>query len=322
MLVLGLQGSPRKKGNTNYMMTLFMEEAARAGARTKTIDVTRKHIQPCKELVVCERKGFCPIDDDMQHEIYALLRRAEVVVISSPVFFYNVTAQLKALIDRSQTLWARKYKLKLKDPAHKQRLGFMLAAAATSGKNLFEGLNLTANYFFDAIDARFSGSLVYRKIEGPKDMREHPTVRADTRKAVDELLAPLVKRKKILFAGRQDACRSQVAAALAQANGGDRFDVSCAGIRPAQTVNSDMVKLMQAKGIDMAFRIPQSVETAIAENSFEIIVNLGSGKSLPSGTDAEIIEWDLPDPAGQTVESLNPLFEDIENRVNKLIEAG
>jgi multimeric flavodoxin WrbA/protein-tyrosine-phosphatase len=321
MLVLGLQGSPRKKGNTNYMMALFMEEAARLGLRTKTIDVTRKHIQPCKELVVCERKGFCPIDDDMRHEIYGLLRRAEVVVISSPVFFYNVTAQLKALIDRSQTLWARKYKLKLKDPAHKQRQGFMLAAGATGGKNLFEGLNLTANYFFDAIDARFAGSLVYRQIEGPKDMQEHPTVRADTRKAVNELLAPLVKRKRILFAGRQDVCRSQMAAALTQLNGGDRFDVSCGGSRPAETVSPEMVKVMQAKGIDMAFRTPRSAETAVEEKPPDIIVNLGYGKSFPSGTGAEIIEWDLPEPAGLTVESLHDLYDEIENRVIKLIQA-
>jgi protein-tyrosine-phosphatase len=209
----------------------------------------------------------------------------------------------------------------LKDPAHKQRQGFMLAAGATGGKNLFEGLNLTANYFFDAIDARFAGSLVYRQIEGPKDMQEHPTVRADTRKAVNELLAPLVKRKRILFAGRQDVCRSQMAAALTQLNGGDRFDVSCGGSRPAETVSPEMVKVMQAKGIDMAFRTPRSAETAVEEKPPDIIVNLGYGKSFPSGTGAEIIEWDLPEPAGLTVESLHDLYDEIENRVIKLIQA-
>ena len=86
------------------------------GARTHVIDCTQKNIIPCKEYVVCEKKGFCPIEDDVRDEIYPLLRQAEVVVIATPIFFYNMTAQLKAVIDRCQTFWARKYKLKLKDP--------------------------------------------------------------------------------------------------------------------------------------------------------------------------------------------------------------
>ena len=48
----------------------------------------------------CEKKGFCPIDDDMPHEIYPLIRKADVIVVATPIFFYNTTAQMKALIDR------------------------------------------------------------------------------------------------------------------------------------------------------------------------------------------------------------------------------
>ena len=73
MLVLGLQGSPRKKGNTNYLISSFMDAAEKSGARTVTIDVTKKNIIPCKEYTVCEKKGFCPIDDDVKEEIYPLL---------------------------------------------------------------------------------------------------------------------------------------------------------------------------------------------------------------------------------------------------------
>jgi multimeric flavodoxin WrbA len=153
MLVLGLQGSPRKKGNTNYLLSTFMDEAEKFGARTQVVDATHKNIIPCKEYIVCEKKGFCPIDDDMKDEIYPLLREADVIVLASPVFFYNVTAQLKALIDRSQTLWARKYKLNLTDPARNYRRGFLLSVGATKGKNLFEGIDLTAQYFFEPTGA-------------------------------------------------------------------------------------------------------------------------------------------------------------------------
>ena len=63
-------------------------------------------------VVFVKKNGYCVTqDDDMAHEIYPLLRAADAVVLASPIYFYNVTAQLKAPIDRSQTLWARKYKL-------------------------------------------------------------------------------------------------------------------------------------------------------------------------------------------------------------------
>ena len=142
MLIFGLQGSPRKKGNTNFLLSTFMEAAEKKGARTHTVDVTKKNILPCKEYTVCEKKGFCPIDDDVRDEIYPLLRRADVVVVATPIFFYNMSSQLKAVIDRCQMFWARKYKLKLKDPGANMRRGFLLSVGATKGKNLFEGLQL------------------------------------------------------------------------------------------------------------------------------------------------------------------------------------
>ena len=256
MLVFGLQGSPRKKGNTNFLLTTFMQAAENNGARTRTIDVCRKNIIPCKEYTVCEKKGFCPIDDDVKDEIYPTLRQADIVVIASPIFFYNMTAQLKAVIDRCQTFWARKYKLKLKDPGANMRRGFLLSVGATRGKNLFEGLQLTAQYFFDAIGAEYSGNLIYRGIEGPTDMAGHPTVVEDVANAVEKLLRPFRGRQKVLFACRENACRSQMASAFAQSLAGDKLDVLNGGSEPAEKINPDMVKVMHEKGIDMGFRTP------------------------------------------------------------------
>jgi multimeric flavodoxin WrbA len=319
MLVLGLQGSPRKKGNTNYLLKTFLKESASLGANTKFIEAAQKNIIPCKEYIVCEKKGFCPIDDDMKHEIYPLLRKADVIVAASPVFFYNVTAQLKALIDRSQTLWARKYKLKLKDPARHYRRGFLLAVAATKGKNLFEGMHLTAQYFFDAVGASFEGSLTYRSIEGPKDMQNHPTVADDVKAAVNKLLQPLINRKKILFACRENSCRSQMASAFAQYYAGDKLDVLNGGSQPADKINPTMVEAMQAKGLDMAFRIPQTIDTAIKNNTPEIIVTMGCGEECPFVPGARMIDWDLPDPAGKSKEFMRNVRDEIDKRVKTLI---
>jgi multimeric flavodoxin WrbA len=272
MLVLGFQGSPRKKGNTSFLLSTFMQAAESLGAQTRIIEVTQKNIIPCKEYVVCEKKGFCPIDDDIKTEIYPLIRQAEVVVLASPIFFFNMTAQLKAVVDRCQLFWARKYKLKLTDPAKKTKCGFVLSVGASKGKNLFEGLQLTAKYFFDAIDARFEGSLTYREIEGPKDMSKHPKVRTDVEKAAADLIGPLIGRKKILFACRENACRSQMAGAFAQYLAGDKFEVINGGSQPADQVNPDMIKAMHEKGIDMALRVPQSIASAISNNAPDVIV--------------------------------------------------
>ena len=320
MLVVGLQGSPRKKGNTNYLLSIFLEEAAHLGARTRTVEVPRMNILPCKELVVCEKKGYCPIDDDMKSEVYSLLWEADVIAVASPIFFYNVTAQLKALIDRCQTMWARKYCLKLADPARGHRKGILLAAAATKGKNLFEGMQLTIKYFFDAVGASFENSLTYRRIEGPKDMRNHPTVRSDVREAAEGLLGAFVQRKKVLFAGRKNAGRSQMAGAFARLHGGTRLDVMSGGSQPAGEIDPQMVEVMQEKGIDMAFRAPRPIEAVLALDSPDVIVTVGGGDPFPDVLGAEVIDWDLPDPAGRSTADMRQVRDDIEARVRSLID--
>jgi arsenate reductase (thioredoxin) len=319
MLVLGLQGSPRKKGNTNFLLETFMKAAENSGARTHIFDCTQKNVIPCKEYVVCEKKGFCPIADDVRDEIYPLLRQAEVVVIATPIFFYNMTAQLKAVIDRCQTFWARKYKLKLKDPGADMRRGFLLAVGATKGKNLFEGLNLTTQYFFDAIGAKFEGSLTYRGIEGPKDMAGCPTVQDDVAKAVQGILQPFNGRKKVLFACRENACRSQMASAFAQSLAGDKLEIFNAGSDPAANVHPDMVTVMHEKGIDMGFRRPQTIDEVISHDTPEIIITMGCAEQCPLVPGARKIDWDLPDPAGKPIESMRAVRAEIEKRVQNLI---
>jgi len=321
MLVLGLQGSPRKKGNTNFLLTSFLQVAEQMGARSIMVDVTRKHIEPCKEYVVCEKKGFCPIHDDMENEIYPLLRQAEVVILSTPIFFYNMTAQMKAVVDRCQTFWARKYRLKLKDPAHNMRRGFLLSAAATRGKTLFEGLELTARYFFDAIDARYEGGLTYRGIEGPKDMSRHPSVHADVERAVTDLLKPFRHRKTILFVGQRDACRSQMAAAFTQLMGGEKLHVISGGVEPAEVLHSDMIRSMQEKGIDMAFRRPQSIDTAVAGYQPDLIVTVaGPLQGIEPGR-ARVLNWELPEAEGKPFGIMRQLRDAVERRTQELLTA-
>ncbi|MFH0724785.1 MAG: NAD(P)H-dependent oxidoreductase [Pseudomonadota bacterium] len=319
MFILGLQGSPRRKGNTSHLLSLCMAEGQRAGALTHTIEIDKRHILPCKEYLVCDKKGYCPIDDDMKQEIYALIRRADVIISASPVFFYNVTAQLKALMDRCQTFWARKYRLKLRDPGARMRRGAMLSVAATKGKTLFDAVELTTKYFFDAVDAAYEGSLTYRGVENAKDMANHPTVNAEVAEFMTRILKPFSGRRRVLFACRENACRSQMAGAFAKDLAGDRFEVLTGGSAPADKINPQMEQVMAEEGIDMHFKTPRSIDAAIEEGPPEVIVTMGCGEICPLIPGAQRIGWELPDPSGASLEVMRHIRDDIKKRVVNLI---
>ena len=319
MLVLCLEGSPRKKGNTKYLVSAFLDEVKKFNVQTELIHVTQKNIVPCKELIVCEKKGYCPIEDDMKGEIYPLLRKADVVILASPIFFFNMTAQLKALVDRCQTFWARKYVFKLADPGKKTRRGYVLSVGASRGKSLFDGIELTGKYFFDAIGASYEGSLTYRGVEGPNDMAEHPTVHDEVKNAAADLMKPYIGRKTILFACRENACRSQMASAFAQIHAGDKLDVLNGGSEPASEINRDMTAVMQEKGIDMAYRIPRTLDEAISESPPEMIITMGCQEQCPVVPGSRVLDWDLPDPAGKPIEFMRDVRDEIEKRVQDLV---
>jgi arsenate reductase (thioredoxin) len=324
MLVLGLQGSPRVDGNTNYLLSTFLEVAENLGARTQIVQVDKKNIIPCKEYTVCEKKGFCPIDDDMKHEIYSLIREAEIIVAATPIFFYNMTAQLKALVDRCQTFWARKYRLKLNDPLKNQRKGFLLGVGATRGKNLFEGLELAIRYFFDAVDADYCGSLTYKGIEHSGDIKKHPSAKKDVEDAVEKLLKPLVNRKKILFTCENNACFSQMAAAFAQIISGDRLDVCSGGINPADKLDPNMVKAMAEKNIDMKFRKPKSIKDAMSGFLPDTIISfkplIETSESWEAFQDQQI--WDMVHQTDFSMESIRQLRHAIERKVFEFIKSN
>ena len=174
MKVLGILGSPRKGGNTDLLLDELLRGAKSEGAETEKITLGGYQISPCRECDGCVDTGECVINDEMQ-KIYPKLLEADWVVLASPIFFYGVTAQAKALIDRSQALWSRKYLLK--KPFLPNRKGIFVSVGGTRGKNLFEGAALTAKYFFDAISVKYREDmdLLFRKIDKKGDIKNHPT---------------------------------------------------------------------------------------------------------------------------------------------------
>lgn len=172
MKVLGLMGSPRIKGNTDLLLEQALQGAQSCGADIEKIVIDKLTIAPCKEYYGCARDGKCVIRDDMD-AVYDKLLEADAVIVASPMFFYSLSAQIKAVIDRCQAIWARKYLLKQPIP-HSPKRGAFIAVGATKGKNLFEGSVLVVKYFFEAIDAQYLDELLVRSVDEKGQIKDHP----------------------------------------------------------------------------------------------------------------------------------------------------
>lgn len=102
--VLILSGSPRKNGNSDILCDEFMKGAQKAGHRVEKIRVAEKNIGYCRGCYACKNTGICAIRDDMADVLQKMID-ADVLVLASPVYFYSIDAQLKAVIDRSVARW-------------------------------------------------------------------------------------------------------------------------------------------------------------------------------------------------------------------------
>ena len=103
MKILGLSFSPRKQGNTEILMREVLDSACGQGAETELYRTVEKNIRPCDACGHCFKTGECPIEDDMQ-EVYAKMLSADGILFGTPVYFYNMTAQGKCVIDRTIAL--------------------------------------------------------------------------------------------------------------------------------------------------------------------------------------------------------------------------
>lgn len=99
MKVLGICGSPRLHGNTEVLLSRALAKAQEGGAEIELVTVSGKTISPCDACNACAKTGKCHINDDMQ-DIYPKLLEADGIIFSSPVYFWSISSQAKALIDR------------------------------------------------------------------------------------------------------------------------------------------------------------------------------------------------------------------------------
>ena len=174
MRVLGIAGSPRRGGNTDMLLSEVMRGAARQGAEVKTITLSQLNIAPCQHCDGCLETGRCKVEDDMQM-VYDELERADRIVLASPVHFMGVTAQAKAMIDRCQALWAKKYRLKLPPLGNeRERRGLFISVGGRKVANLFQPALATVKSLFRTLNITYAGELLFPGIDEKGAIAKHP----------------------------------------------------------------------------------------------------------------------------------------------------
>ncbi len=104
MKILSISCSPRKGGNTETLLNEALKGAKQDGAEVELFSVAGKTIAPCDACDACRNnKGICHIKDDMQ-ELYDRIIEADGIIFGTPVYYYNMTAQCKAVMDRTIAL--------------------------------------------------------------------------------------------------------------------------------------------------------------------------------------------------------------------------
>ncbi|MDD4875948.1 MAG: flavodoxin family protein [Dehalococcoidales bacterium] len=165
MNVLGIAGSPRRGGNTDLLLAEVMRGAAISGAVTKNIILNDLNISYCQHCDACFDLGKCKIGDDMQM-VYRELENADRIILASPIQFMGLTAQLKTMIDRSQSLWVKKYMLKIAPLGNnKIRKGFFISVGGRKISGLFDSALVTVKTFFRVLDIAYAGDLLFPGID-------------------------------------------------------------------------------------------------------------------------------------------------------------
>ena len=125
-------------------------------------------------------------------------------------------------------------------------------------------------------------------------------------------------KKSVLFVCVHNAGRSQMAAAYLTHLAGDRVEVRSAGSAPADLVNAAVVEAMREEGIDIRSEVPK-VLTVEAVQESDVVITMGCGDVCPVFPGKRYEDWQLADPAGQGVEAVRPIRDEIRGRIEALI---
>jgi arsenate reductase len=126
-------------------------------------------------------------------------------------------------------------------------------------------------------------------------------------------------RPSVMFVCVHNAGRSQMAAAYATHLSGGRVEVRSAGSAPADSINPAVREAMLEEGIDISAETPKLL-TADAVQASDVVITMGCGDACPFFPGTRYLDWQLDDPAGQGVDAVRPIRDEVRRRVTALLE--
>ena len=171
-------------------------------------------IIPCQECNACLSSGECPLEDDFPKVLGKLLA-CDCLIMATPIFFMSLTAYAKALIERCQCLWARKYVLDqpLFPDEQRDRRAMLISVAGTKSEQMFECVSLAVKYWLDVLEMKHVNSLFVNQVDAKGDILKHPSALDEVFRLGQELVARPEAPEKIapvrLFGGLSEQASPQ-----------------------------------------------------------------------------------------------------------------
>jgi multimeric flavodoxin WrbA len=156
--VIGISGSPKKNGLTDLLLDASLAGARSAGASAEKLILNDLRFRPCQSCSGCLSGGGCVQSDDMTR-VYRKLSAADALIIASPIYFGTVTAQLKAMIDRCNCVWAAAQCGRSARTPYRRKKGSFICVAADNRKEYFDNARMIIRILFTTIGAKYTNGL-------------------------------------------------------------------------------------------------------------------------------------------------------------------
>lgn len=187
MKLVALSGSPRKGGNTDILLEKALETAREREISVQKIVLNDLSIRPCQECGGCLKTGSCVIQDDMA-VVYNAIDAADIIIVASPIFFGNVSAQTKIMIDRMQCRWANKYVLKRESPKRSRRGAFISCGAIKTDK-YFKCAKTVVGIFFHVQDIEYKEDVFVQGVDAKEEILKYQDALGSVSKMTERLIS-------------------------------------------------------------------------------------------------------------------------------------
>jgi multimeric flavodoxin WrbA len=197
IIVLGISGSPRRRGNTETLLDSFLEGAKAAGATVEKVVLKDMDFTACQGCNACHKTGVCVVKDDAP-VIFDKILAADCIAVASPIYSMGITAQLKGFIDRGQYLWARKLMLKtlsFSDDHIRRHKAIFVSTAGQNNPEVFDAAFPAMKALFNGCGFEYYANITANNMDEFGGIKNHPTALAEAYVKGQEIVRVLTTEK-------------------------------------------------------------------------------------------------------------------------------